>query len=57
MRKTLAAELERMLNDVVQFKLHIQSELEKYEEVATLEAEKEIAEQDVAIAGGDADDA
>lgn len=42
LREELHTEIERMLNDVIKFKVHIQKNLEDYEEFARDELEKEI---------------
>lgn len=40
-----------MLNDIIKFKIHIQQSLEGYEEFVAQEVEREVEEQDVALAG------
>lgn len=55
LRKTLNAELDKMLNEVVQLKISIQKGLERYEEFVTQEGEKEIEEHDAVMAGVDTD--
>ncbi|KAI1166163.1 HEC/Ndc80p family protein [Nemania serpens] len=42
LREELHTEIERMLNDVIKFKVHIQKNLEDYEEFARDELEKEL---------------
>ena len=39
-----------MLNDIIKFKIHIQQSLEGYEEFVAQEVEREVEEQDVALA-------
>ena len=46
-------ELERMLNDIIKFKIHIQGSLEAYEEFVASEVERECAEQEAADRGDD----
>ena len=48
LREELHTELERMLNDVIKFKIHIQGSLEAYEEFVAQEVEREVEEQDQA---------
>lgn len=52
LREELHTEIERMLDDIVRFKLHIQRSLEEYEQFIADEVEKSCEEQDV----GDADE-
>ncbi|KAK3708638.1 kinetochore-associated Ndc80 complex subunit ndc80 [Vermiconidia calcicola] len=47
LREELHTELERMLNDVIKFKIHIQGSLEAYEEFVAQEVERECEEQEV----------
>lgn len=51
LREELHTELERMLNDVIKFKIHIQGSLEAYEEFVAQEVERECDEQEAAGAG------
>ncbi|KAH0390500.1 HEC/Ndc80p family protein-like protein, partial [Aureobasidium melanogenum] len=46
LREELHTELERMLNDIIKFKVHIQSSLEGYEEFVAQEVERECEEQE-----------
>ena len=46
LREELHTELERMLNDVIKFKIHVQGSLEAYEEFVAQEVEKECEEQE-----------
>ena len=48
LREELHTELERMLNDVIKFKIHVQGSLEAYEEFVAQEVEKECEEQEAA---------
>jgi kinetochore protein NDC80 len=48
LREELHTELERMLNDVIKFKIHIQGSLEAYEEFVAQEVERECEEQEAA---------
>ncbi|KAF2718852.1 hypothetical protein K431DRAFT_340444 [Polychaeton citri CBS 116435] len=52
-REELHTELERMLNDIIKFKIHIQSSLEGYEEFVAQEVEREYDEQTAAEATND----
>ncbi|RMX74010.1 hypothetical protein D0869_13031 [Hortaea werneckii] len=45
LREELHTELERMLNEIIRFKIHIQSSLEGYEEFVADEVERECSEQ------------
>ncbi|WPG99293.1 Putative kinetochore protein ndc80 [Acrodontium crateriforme] len=49
-REELHTELERMLNDIIKFKIHVQQSLEAYEEVVAEEVENEWKEQEAAEA-------
>lgn len=42
LREELHTEVERLLNDVIKFKVHIQKNLEDYEEFARDELEKQL---------------
>lgn len=53
LREELHTEIERMLDDIVRFKLHIQRSLEEYEVFIADEVEKSCEEQDML---GDAED-
>ncbi|KAK6407956.1 kinetochore-associated Ndc80 complex subunit ndc80, partial [Oleoguttula sp. CCFEE 5521] len=46
LREELHTELERMLNDIIKFKIHVQGSLEAYEEFVASEVEREMAEQE-----------
>jgi kinetochore protein NDC80 len=46
LREELHTEIERMLNDVIKFKVHIQKSLEDYESFVVDEVEGELAEQE-----------
>ena len=46
LREELHTEIERMLNDIVKFKLHIQKSLEDYEGFVVEEVEKELGGDD-----------
>lgn len=48
LREELHTELERMLNDVIKFKIHVQQSLEAYEEFVAQEVERECEEQEAA---------
>lgn len=43
-REELHTEVERLLNDVIRFKVHVQKSLEDYEQFVADEAEQECAE-------------
>ena len=47
LRHELHTEIERMLDDIVRFKLHIQRSLEEYEQFIADEVEKSCEEQDM----------
>jgi len=47
-REELHTELERMLNDIIKFKIHVQGSLEAYEDFVAQEVERECQEQEVA---------
>jgi len=56
LREDMHTELERMLNDVIKFKIHVQTSLEKHEGFVAQEVEREIEEQQQwAAEGGDED--
>lgn len=46
LREELHTEIERMLDDIVRFKLHVQRSLEEYEQFIADEVEKSCEEQD-----------
>ena len=46
LREELHTEVEKMLNDVIRFKVHVQKSLEDYENFVAEEVEQEVAEQD-----------
>ncbi|GAB7350636.1 hypothetical protein MBLNU459_g1199t1 [Dothideomycetes sp. NU459] len=48
LRESLHTELERMLNDIIRFKVHVQTSLEGYEEFVAQEVERECDEQEQA---------
>ena len=47
LREELHTEIERMLDDIVRFKLHVQRSLEEYEQFIADEVEKSCEEQDL----------
>ena len=55
LREELHTELERIINDIIKFKVHIQSSLEGYEEFVAQEVERECEEQEAAEAAEAAD--
>ncbi|KAK5169860.1 kinetochore-associated Ndc80 complex subunit ndc80 [Saxophila tyrrhenica] len=55
LREELHTELERMLNEVIQFKIHIQGSLEAYEDFVAQEVEREWGEQEAGSAAGGVD--
>lgn len=46
LREELHTEIDRMLNDVIKFKIHVQKGLEEYEDFVTDELEKELGPDD-----------
>lgn len=50
LREELHTELEKMLNDVIKFKVHVQTSLEGYEDFVAQEVDRECEEQEVAEA-------
>jgi kinetochore protein NDC80 len=46
LREELHTEIERMLDDIVRFKLHIQKSLEEYEQFIADEVERSCQEED-----------
>jgi kinetochore protein NDC80 len=55
LREELHTEIERMLDDIVRFKLHVQKSLEEYEQFIADEVERSMQEQDEE-AEGEAED-
>lgn len=51
LREELHTELERMLNDIIKFKIHVQGSLEAYEEFVAGEMEREWDQTDAANVG------
>ena len=51
LREELHTEIERMLNDIIKFKVHVQKSLEDYESFVVEEVEAELGEEDL---GGEA---
>jgi kinetochore protein NDC80 len=47
LREELHTEIERMLDDIVRFKLHVQKNLEDYEQFIADEVERSCEEQDL----------
>ena len=45
LREELHTEIERMLNDIIKFKVHVQKSLEDYETFVSDEVERECEEQ------------
>lgn len=56
LREELHTEVERMLNDIIKFKVHIQKSLEDYEGFVVEEVEQELAGDDDLSAENDAVD-
>jgi kinetochore protein NDC80 len=57
LREELHTEIERMLNDIIKFKVHVQKSLEDYETFVSEEVEKECDEQaEDEMRGEDVDD-
>ena len=50
LREQLHTELERMITDIIKFKIHIQQSLENYEDFVAQEVEREVEEQEAASA-------
>jgi kinetochore protein NDC80 len=46
LREELHTEIDRMLNDVIKFKIHVQKNLEEYENFVTDELERELRSSD-----------
>lgn len=55
LREELHTEIERMLDDIVRFKLHVQRSLEEYEQFIADEVERSCEEQDM-LAQAEEDD-
>lgn len=55
LREELHTEIERMLDDIVRFKLHVQKSLEEYEQFIADEVERSCEEQDLLAEGEDED--
>lgn len=55
LREELHTEIERMLDDIVRFKLHVQRSLEEYEQFIADEVERSCEEQDQ-LADGNSED-
>lgn len=53
LREELHTEIERMLDDIVRFKLHVQRSLEEYEQFIADEVERSCEEQDLLARGGE----
>lgn len=51
LREELHTEIERMLNDIIKFKVHVQKSLEDYEMFVAEEVEKEAEEADERMDG------
>jgi kinetochore protein NDC80 len=51
LREELHTEIERMLDDIVRFKLHVQKNLEDYEQFIADEVERSCEEQDLLAQG------
>jgi SMC interacting uncharacterized protein involved in chromosome segregation len=49
LREELHTEIERMLDDIVRFKLHVQRSLEEYEQFIADEVERSCEEQDLLV--------
>lgn len=56
LREELHTEIERMLDDIVRFKLHVQKSLEEYEQFIADEVERSCEEQDLLAAQDEEDD-
>lgn len=48
LREELHTEIDRMLNDVIKFKIHVQRSLDDYEGFVTDELEKELGSEEMA---------
>lgn len=49
LREELHTEIERMLNDIIKFKVHVQKSLEDYEGFVVEEVEAELGEEEISI--------
>lgn len=56
LREELHTKLDRMLNDIIKFKIHIQTSLERYEDDVAEEIERECKEQEAAETAGPVDE-
>ncbi|KAL1656605.1 kinetochore-associated Ndc80 complex subunit ndc80 [Didymella pomorum] len=56
LREELHTEIERMLDDIVRFKLHVQRSLEEYEEFIADEVQRSCEEQDLLAQEGERED-
>ncbi|KAJ4382200.1 kinetochore-associated Ndc80 complex subunit ndc80 [Didymella sp. IMI 355093] len=56
LREELHTEIERMLDDIVRFKLHVQRSLEEYEEFIADEVQRSCEEQDLLAQEGEQED-
>jgi kinetochore protein NDC80 len=56
LREELHTEIERMLDDIVRFKLHVQKSLEEYEQFIADEVERSLKAQDQELADGEGED-
>lgn len=52
LREELHTEVEKMLNDIIKFKIHVQKSLEDYEGFVVREVEQELEGDDVTVAEG-----
>lgn len=55
LREELHTEIERMIDDIVRFKLHVQTKLEEYEQFIADEVEGSLQEQDLMGEAGEDD--
>lgn len=53
LREELHTEVERMLNDIIRFKVHVQKSLEDYEQFVADEVERECADLESATVGAE----
>lgn len=51
LREELHTEIEKMLNDIIKFKIHVQKSLEDYEGFVEGEVEQEVLGEEAAMAG------
>ena len=49
LREELHTEIERMLNDIIKFKVHVQKSLEDYEGFVVEEVEAELGEEELSV--------